>query len=44
VGFSPLDSLLHSSDAQEEHHRTKTFQEEHRELLRKYHIEFNKRF
>jgi hypothetical protein len=31
-------------DTQEEHHRTKTFQEEYRELLRKYHIEFDERY
>jgi hypothetical protein len=32
VGFSQLDSLLHYIDTQAEHHRTKTFQEEYREL------------
>ena len=31
-------------DTQEELHRTKTFQEEYRELLRKYHIEFDERY
>jgi len=31
-------------DRQAEHHRTKTFQEEYRELLRKYHIEFDERY
>jgi hypothetical protein len=41
VGFSQLDSLIHYIDTQEEHHRTKAFQEEYRELLRKYHIEFD---
>jgi len=44
VGFSQLDSLLHYIDTQEEHHMTKTFQEEYRELLRKYHIEFDERY
>jgi REP element-mobilizing transposase RayT len=44
VGFSQLDNLIHYIDTQEEHHRTKTFQEEYRELLRKYHIEFDERY
>lgn len=41
VGFSQLDFLLSYIDAQERHHRIKTFQEEYRELLRKYRIEFD---
>ena len=44
MGFSQLDSLIHYIDAQEEHRRTKTFQEEYCELLRKYHIEFDGRY
>ena len=44
VGFSQLDNLIHYIDTQEEHHRTKTFQEEYRELLRKYHVEFDERY
>ncbi|MGA2867451.1 MAG: IS200/IS605 family transposase [Verrucomicrobiota bacterium] len=44
VGFSQLDALVRYIDAQEEHHRTKTFQEEYRELLHKYHIEFDERY
>jgi len=42
--FSRLESLIHYIDTQEEHHRTKTFQEEYREWLRKYQIEFDERY
>ena len=31
-------------DRQEEHHRTRTFQEEYRDLLRRYHVEFDERY
>jgi len=34
----------HYIDTQEERHRTKTFQEEHREFLHTYHIEFDERY
>ena len=44
LGFSQLDNLLHYIDTQEKHHRTKTFQEEYRQLLRKYHIKFDERY
>jgi REP-associated tyrosine transposase len=44
VGFSQLETLIHYIDTQEEHHRTKTFQEEYRELLQKYHIEFDEQY
>jgi putative transposase len=44
IGFSQLESLLRYVDTQEEHHRTKTFQEEYRELLQKYHVEFDERY
>ena len=37
-------SLKANGLSQEEHHRTKTFQEEYRELLRKYHVEFDERY
>src|SRR5262245_13512260 len=33
VGYSQSASLIHYIDTQEEHHRTKTFQQEYRELL-----------
>ena len=44
IGYSQLDALIHYIDTQEEHHKTKTFQEEYRELLQKYHIEFDERY
>jgi putative transposase len=44
VGFSQLEALQDYIDAQPEHHRTRTFQEEYRELLRKYHIEFDEQY
>jgi hypothetical protein len=33
-----------AADNQEAHHRIKTFQEEYRELLRKYDVEFDERY
>jgi putative transposase len=44
VGYSQLDSLIRYIDQQEEHHRTRTFQEEYRAMLQKYHIEFDERY
>ena len=43
MDFSQLDALIHYIDTQEEHQRTTTFQEEYRDFLRKYHIEFDER-
>jgi len=31
-------------DHQEAHHKTKTFQDEYRELLRKYNVDFDERY
>jgi REP element-mobilizing transposase RayT len=44
IGWSQLEDLIHYIDRQEEHHRRQTFQEEYRDLLRKYHIEFDERY
>ena len=44
IGQSQLEKLLRYIERQEEHHRTHTFQEEYRNLLRKYHIEFDERY
>jgi len=44
LGFSQLDALIHYIDTQEAHHKTKTFQEEYRELLHKYHIGFDEQY
>jgi REP element-mobilizing transposase RayT len=44
IGFSQLDALIHYIDNQEAHHRTKTFQEEYREMLNKYNLEFDEKY
>ena len=41
---SELDALLEYVDTQEEHHRSRTFQEEYREFLRKHGVEYDERF
>ncbi|WP_240772681.1 hypothetical protein [Phragmitibacter flavus] len=42
--MSQLPELLAYIDQQEEHHRVKGFQEEYREFLRKYDVEYDERF
>jgi putative transposase len=44
IGMSQKDALLNYIDAQEEHHRTRTFQEEYRAFLIKYGIEYDERY
>ena len=44
VGMSQRDTLLHYIDTQEEHHRTRTFQDEYRTFLKKYGIEYDERY
>lgn len=44
VGPSDLDVLRHYIDTQEEHHRTRTFQEEYRAFLTKYGVEYDERY
>jgi putative transposase len=44
IGWSQLEELVRYIDGQEQHHRTKTFQEEYRNLLQKYHVEFDERY
>jgi putative transposase len=39
-----LEPVLQYIDAQQEHHRTRTFQEEYRELLRRHGIHFDERY
>ena len=41
---SQLNALLEYVESQEEHHRTRTFQEEYCEFLRKYGVEFDERY
>ena len=44
VSPSQLDAVLQYIDGQKEHHRTRTFQEEYRELLRKHGVDFDERY
>ena len=44
VGMSQKESLLHYIDNQEEHHRTRSFQDEYREFLTKYGIGYDERY
>ena len=44
IGYSQLEALTQYIDAQEEHHQSKSFQEEYRELLLRYHLEFDEQY
>ena len=44
VSPSQLDTVVQYVEAQQEHHRTHTFQEEYRELLRRHGVEFDERY
>ena len=44
VSPSQVDGVLEYITGQQEHHRTRTFQEEYRELLRKHGIDFDERY
>jgi REP element-mobilizing transposase RayT len=44
VGRDELEEKIRYVDAQEDHHRTVTFQEEYRDLLKKHCIEFDERY
>jgi REP element-mobilizing transposase RayT len=44
VGPSDLNVLRHYIDHQEEHHRTKSFEDEYRAFLKKYEIEYDERY
>ena len=44
VSPSQVEAVLQYIDAQREHHRTRTFQEEYRELLRKHGVDFDERY
>jgi REP-associated tyrosine transposase len=44
VSPSQLEAVLQYIEAQQEHHRTHTFQEEYRELLRRHGIDFDERY
>ena len=44
IGYSRLDDLQRYIENQEAHHKTRTFQEEYRELLKKYNVTFDERY
>jgi putative transposase len=44
VSPSQLEAVLQYVEAQQEHHRTRTFQEEYRELLHKHGVDFDERY
>jgi REP element-mobilizing transposase RayT len=44
IGFSQIESVRDYIARQEEHHRKVSFQDEFRELLRRYEIEFDERY
>jgi len=44
VSPSQLDAVLEYVENQEEHHRIRSFQEEYRDFLRKYGVEFDERY
>ena len=44
VSPSQKDTVLRYIDDQQEHHRTRSFQEEYRQLLRKHGIQFDERY
>jgi putative transposase len=44
IGFSQIGAVKEYIENQAEHHRTMTFQDEYRELLRRYEIEYDERY
>jgi putative transposase len=44
VSPSQLEAVLQYVDAQQEHHRTRTFQKEYRGLLRRHRVDFDERY
>ena len=44
VSPSQLNAVLEYVGSQEAHHRTRSFQEEYRDFLRKYGVEFDERY
>ncbi len=44
IGFSQIESVREYIAGQEEHHRQVSFQDEFRQLLRRYEIEFDERY
>jgi REP element-mobilizing transposase RayT len=44
LGFSQVETVRHYIAGQEEHHRKVSFQDEYREFLKRYEIEFDERY
>src|SRR5215469_148602 len=44
IGFSQIEAVRNYIARQEEHHRKVSFQDEFRELLRRYEIDFNEKY
>lgn len=44
VNPAQVDRVMAYIENQEEHHKNKTFQDEYREFLRKFQIEFDERY
>ena len=44
VSPSQLDTVVQYVEAQQQHHRTHSFQEEYRELLRRHGVDFDERY
>ena len=44
IGMSQNETLFHYIETQEEHHRTRTFQDEYRAFLKKYGIDYDERY
>ncbi|HKS37503.1 MAG TPA: transposase [Verrucomicrobiae bacterium] len=44
IGFSQVETARQYIAGQEEHHRKVSFQDEFREFLRRYEIEFDERY
>jgi REP element-mobilizing transposase RayT len=44
IGFSQIEAVRHYIAGQEEHHRKVSFQDEFREFLKRYEIEFDERY
>ena len=44
VSFSLIESVRHYIQNQQEHHRTKTFEEEYIEFLKRHNIEFDRQY
>ena len=44
IGPASLEALTRYIDTQEEHHRTRTFQQEYRKLLERYGVDYDEQY